>query len=304
MAALKLSNEINRALRDSGPVVALESTIISHGLPFPRNLEVALALEAAVRKAGAVPATIAVIGGSISVGLDQGQLEMLAAPGSPVEKTSRRDLPRVIQGGTHGATTVAATMMLAEKTGIKVFATGGIGGVHRGGGASFDISADLQELARTDVCTVCAGPKAILDLPLTMEYLETFGVPVLGYRTGELPAFWSRDSGIGGLESCASAGEIAEFLEIKWSLPVGGGVLVANPIPEAHAIPHAEVQSWINEAAERIEAEDVRGKDVTPFMLEHINSASGGRSIEANIALAENNAGLAAEIAVALCERG
>ena len=302
MIDISISKEVQSALQGAKAVVALESTIISHGLPFPQNLETAIALEEIIREAGATPATIAIINGQIKVGLCEADLNILSDPKQAVEKISRRDLARVIQNRGHGATTVAATMIVAEKTGIKVFATGGIGGVHRGGNSTFDISADLQELARTNVCTVCAGPKAILDLPLTMEYLETLGVPVLGFKTDELPAFWSPYSGIHGIMPCATAAEIAAFLNIKWSFTLAGGVLVANPVPVADAIPQADMQGWIDEAQAYIKDNNVSGKDITPFMLDHIRTASHGRSLTANIALVKNNAKLAADIAAALTE--
>lgn len=300
MTDIHLSKEVQSAFNEAKPIVALESTIISHGLPFPQNLETATSLEDLIRETGATPATIAIINGQIKVGLASEDLELLAEPNIMVEKVSRRDLPRIIQKRSHGATTVAATMIIAEKAGIKVFATGGIGGVHRDGNITLDISADLQELARTNVCTVCAGPKAILDLPMTMEYLESFGVPVLGFKTQELPAFWSRHSGIDGINDCSTADEIASFLDIKWSFPLNGGVLVVNPIPLDDAIPQADVQSWIDQALIRIKEEQINGKKITPFMLDYIRTASDGRSLNANIALVKNNAKLAAEIAIAL----
>ena len=300
MIDMKTNPEVLQAIQDKKPIVALESTIISHGLPFPENHKTALALEKEVRRQGAVPATIAIINGHIKVGLESEDLEVLANPKSQVEKISRRDLPSIIQAQGHGATTVAATMIIAAKSNIQIFATGGIGGVHRGAQTSFDISADLQELVKTNVCVVCAGPKAILDLNLTMEYLETNGVPVLGYRTEELPAFWSRNSGIYGILPYETASEIAAFLNLKWSFPLSGGALVTNPILDADEIPEAQVRSWIEDALNETKSKKVTGKEITPFVLDYIRLASRGRSVETNISLVKNNAKLAAQIAIEL----
>lgn len=300
MIKMKFNSEIQQAIQDKKPIVALESTIISHGLPFPENYETAIALEEEVRKHGAIPATIAIINGCIKVGLETEDLEILADPKSKVEKISRRDLPSIIQSQGHGATTVAATMIIAKKSNIRVFATGGIGGVHRGAETNFDISADLQELVKTNICVVCAGPKAILDLNLTMEYLETNGVPVLGYRTTELPAFWSRDSGIYGIQPCQNASQIASFLSLKWNFPLAGGVLVTNPVPNSDEIPKNQVQDWINDALMEAESKKVLGKEITPFVLDYIRLSSKGRSVRTNISLVKNNAKLASHVAIEL----
>lgn len=292
--------EVQQAIQDKKPIVALESTIISHGLPFPENHKTAIALEEEVRKQGAVPATIAIINGCIKVGLETEDIEILADAKSQVEKISRRDLPNIIQTRGHGATTVAATMIIAAKSDIQIFATGGIGGVHRGAQTSFDISADLQELVKTNVCVVCAGPKAILDLNLTMEYLETNGVPVLGYKTTELPAFWSRNSGIYGILPYQTASEIASFLNLKWGFPLAGGALVTNPVSDADEIPELQVRAWIEDALNETKSQKVTGKEITPFILDYIRLASKGRSVKTNISLVKNNAKLAAQIAIEL----
>jgi pseudouridine-5'-phosphate glycosidase len=300
MIDITTNPEVQQAMQDKKPIVALESTIISHGLPFPENYKTAIALEQEVRKQGVVPATIAIINGCIKVGLETEDLEILADPKSEVEKISRRDLPSIIQARGHGATTVAATMIIAAKSDIQIFATGGIGGVHRGAQTSFDISADLQELVKTNVCVVCAGPKAILDLNLTMEYLETNGVPVLGYKTTELPAFWSRNSGIYGILPYQNASEIASFLSLKWGFPLAGGALVTNPVSDADEIPELQVRSWIEEALNETRSQKVTGKEITPFILDYIRLASKGRSVKTNISLVKNNAKLAAQIAIEL----
>jgi len=289
-----------RAALDSGaPVVALESTIISHGFPYPANLECALAAEESARDEGAVPATIALIGGRIHVGLDSIALEHLATvPGIP--KASRRDLATLVAAGSDGATTVAATMMIAAMAGIRVFATGGIGGVHRGAETSFDISADLEELARTDVAVVCAGAKSVLDLGLTLEYLETHGVPVLGYLTDDFPAFYTRTSGFGVDARLDSAGAIAAVLQARRELGIAGGVVVANPIPPEFELSHAEIDGAIETALSEAAAQGVRGKAVTPFLLGRIHALTGGASETANKELVYNNVRLAARIAGAL----
>ncbi len=298
---LEIAPDVRVALDAGAPVVALESTIISHGFPYPANLECALAAEQTARDAGAVPATIALIGGVIRVGLDSIALEHLATtPGIP--KASRRDIATLVAAGSDGATTVAATMMVAKLAGIRVFATGGIGGVHRGAETSFDISADLEELARTDVAVVCAGAKSVLDLGLTLEYLETHGVPVLGYRTDEFPAFYTRTSGFGVDARFDSAEAIAEVLRVRRELGIEGGVVIANPVPPEHELPHAEIDGVIETALAEATAQGIRGKAVTPFLLGRIHALTGGASETANKELVYNNVRLAAKIAVALSE--
>nr|WP_041375954.1 pseudouridine-5'-phosphate glycosidase [Polymorphum gilvum] len=292
------SAEVAAARAEDRPLVALESTIITHGMPWPKNVETARQVEADVRAAGAVPATIAVLDGRIRIGLDDGDLERLARA-ERVMKCSRADLAYAVATGRPGSTTVAATMMAAHAAGITVFATGGIGGVHKGAEHSFDISADLDELARTPVCVVAAGAKALLDLPKTLEVLETRGVPVVGYRTGELPAFWSRKSGLAAPYRLDSAEEIARLLATRRLFGNHGGVLVANPVPEEAEIPRAEMADYIDAALAEAARRSIRGKDVTPFVLALILDLTGGRSLETNIALVRNNARLAAEIAIA-----
>jgi len=293
---LSISEEVATALGEARPVVALESTIISHGLPRPRNLEVAKRLEAVVRENGAVPATIAVLDGRIRVGLLEDDLVLLAES-ALMAKISRRDLAAVLARGGDGATTVSATMIAAHLAGIGVFATGGIGGVHRGAEQSFDISADLQELARTPVAVVCAGAKAILDLPKTLEVLETLGVPVIGHGTDTLPAFWCRSSGLGVPHRCDSAAEIAALLRIQSQFGDSTGSLIVNPIPDAAALGNDVVEQALNEALAAAEADAIGGAAVTPYLLSHLNEITKGASLEANIALVETNAKLAAEIA-------
>ena len=296
---LKIDPEVRRALQGKRPVVALESTIITHGMPYPENLTTARSPESQVRQGGAVPATIAVIGGVICVGLSDAELEWLASAKN-VMKLSRADLPYAVATKRIGATTVAATMIAAHLAGIKVFATGGIGGVHRGAETSFDISADLEELARTPVAVVCAGAKAILDVPKTLEYLETRGVPVVGYGTDEFPAFWSRQSGFAAPLRLDSAAEIARFVAAKWELNLGGGVVVCNPVPQADEIPAAEMRGFIDAAVGEAEQYGIKGKAVTPYILARIVELTGGRSLRTNMALAQNNARVAAEIAAQL----
>ena len=293
---LKIDPEVRRALQGKRPVVALESTIIAHGMPYPENLATARSLESQVRAAGAVPATIAVIGGVICVGLSDKELEWLAGAKN-VLKLSRNDLPYAIATQKIGATTVAATMIAAHLAGIRVFATGGIGGVHRGAETTFDISADLEELARTPVAVVCAGAKAILDLPKTLEYLETRGVPVIGYGVDEFPAFWSRQSGLKAPLRLDTPAEIARFLEVKWSLNLSGGAVICNPVPAGDEIPFPEMRTFIDSAVDEAERYGIKGKAVTPYILARIVELTGGRSLRTNMALAQNNARLAAEIA-------
>lgn len=292
--------EIADALATGRPVVALESTVISHGMPYPRNLETARALEAEVRAAGAVPATIAVMDGRIRIGLDDDALERLATAGHAARKLSRRDLPIALATGALGATTVAATMIGARLAGIPVFATGGIGGVHRGAETSFDISADLDELARTSVCVVCAGAKSILDLPKTLELLETRGVPVLGFGTDEFPAFYSRRSGLSVDHRCDNVQEVAEILRAKWQLGLEGGVLLANPIPSADELDADTMEAAVAQALADADAKRIKGKDITPHLLAALEAITGGRSLTANIALIRNNARVAAGVAAAL----
>ena len=291
--------EVAEALSDGRPVVALESTIISHGFPYPANVECALAAEKTARDCGAVPATIAIIGGEIRVGLSAGDIEYLATAES-IAKTSRRDIATLVALGEDGATTVAGTMMVAALAGIRVFATGGIGGVHRGAASTMDVSADLLELARTDVAVVCAGAKSILDLSLTLEVLETHGVPVLGFRTDEFPAFYKRSSGFGVDHRLDSAVEIAAILRTRSELHVHGGVLVANPIPAKYALDPEMVDGWTATALAEADAAGIHGKAVTPFLLARIHALSGGASEEANKQLVYSNVRLAAEIAAAL----
>lgn len=301
---LHLHPEVAAALATGRPVVALESTIISHGMPWPQNVETALRVQAAVRAAGAVPATTAVIDGRLCAGLDEAQIERLARAGPATPKASRRDLPVLIAQGRSGTTTVAATMIIAAAAGIRVFATGGIGGVHRGAAQTMDISADLLELARTPVAVVCAGAKSILDLPLTLEVLETHGVPVLGYRTEALPAFFCRDSGLKLDVRLDSAAEIAAVMRAQWGSGLGGGLLVCNPIPEAHALPRAVVDAAIATALAEAQQQGIAGKAVTPFLLARVNALTGGNSLAANVELVLDNARLAAAIAVAWAAGG
>lgn len=296
---LLVSPEVKDSLADGRPVVALETTIVSHGMPWPENIETALAVETVVRENGAVPAAIAVLDGRIRVGLGRGDLERLAKA-RDVAKLSRADLAWAVATGRPGATTVAATMIVAARAGIPVFATGGIGGVHRGAEHSFDVSADLTELARTAVTVVAAGAKALLDLPKTLEMLETLGVPVVCYRTDAFPAFWSRASGLKAPIRLDDAAAIAGFVRARDALALGGGMLVANPVPEADEIPAAEMETHIAAAYADSVAEGIAGKAVTPYLLDAVLRRTGGRSLVTNIALIKNNARLATEIAVAL----
>jgi len=296
-----IAPEVAEALSAGRPVVALESTIISHGFPYPANVECAVATEAAVRDSGAVPATIAILDGRPTVGLTAEQIEHLATAGAErITKASRRDIGVLVARAADGATTVAGTMIIAALAGIRVFATGGIGGVHRGAQQTFDISADLLELAHTPVCVVCAGAKSILDLGLTLEVLETNGVPVLGYRTDEFPAFYSRHSGHGVDARLETADEVAAALRAHWGIGLAGGVVVANPIPEQHEIDAEVLAGWTAAALARADSEGVHGKDVTPFLLGQLHALSGGVTEQANKELVYNNARLAARIAAAL----
>lgn len=301
---LDIKDEVKEALDAGKPVVSLESTIISHGMPYPKNVETASKVEEIIREAGAIPATIAILDGKLKVGLSRDEIEYLGKKGIEVTKTSRRDLPFMVAGSKDGATTVAATMIISDLAGVKVFATGGIGGVHRGAQESFDISADLEELGRTDVAVVCAGAKSILDIGLTLEYLETAGVPVVGFDTDELPAFYTRRSGFGVDYNMDSPKEIAEVLKAKWDLNIHGGVVVANPIPEESAMDYDLINGAIEEAVEEAEAKGIKGKASTPFLLEKVKDITGGDSLDANISLVYNNARLGAEIAVQLSKLG
>ncbi|MBI2719617.1 MAG: pseudouridine-5'-phosphate glycosidase [Rhizobiales bacterium] len=300
---LRFTPEVAAALHDGHAVVALESTIIAHGMPYPRNVETAGALERIVRDGGAVPATIAILDGAIRIGLAADELEFLGREGSHIRKVSTRDLPYVVARMQHGATTVASTMRLAARAGIAVFATGGIGGVHRGAETSFDISADLTEFSQSNVAVVTAGAKAILDLALTLEALETLGVPVVGFGTDEFPAFYSRASGHGVPMRCDTAAEVASLMRAKWQLGLAGGIVVANAIPAAAEIPADEMAPVIAAAVAKAAQNGVRGKAVTPFLLAEIAAVTAGRSLAANIALAANNARLAAEIAVSYARK-
>ncbi|MBD9647175.1 pseudouridine-5'-phosphate glycosidase [Ensifer sp. ENS09] len=296
---MEYSDEVAAAKARGAPIVALESTIITHGMPYPGNLNMARSVEAIIREQGAVPATIAVIHGLLHIGLDDAKLEELAKTQGAM-KVSRADLAFAIAERRTGATTVAATMIAAARAGIRVFATGGIGGVHRGAELSFDISADLDELARTGVIVVCAGAKAILDIPKTLEVLETRGVPVVTYDSEIFPAFWSRDSGLKSPLMLNSPAAIANFQTMREQLGVEGGMLVANPVPEAAEIPREEMEIYIARALDNAENDEITGKAVTPYLLSNLFEMTEGRSLETNIALVENNARLAGEIAVAL----
>ncbi len=289
-------DEVKEALEKGKPVVALESTLISHGFPYPENLEVAGEMEEIIRGYGVVPATIAVIGGKIKVGLTRGELEFMATS-KDILKASRRDLAAIVAKGLNGATTVAATMMVAERAGIKVFATGGIGGVHRGAEKTFDISADLQELARTPVAVVCSGAKAILDLPLTKEYLETMGVPVVGFGSEELPAFYCRESGLKVDYVVDSEVGAANIIRAMEDLGLGGGLLIVNPVPEEYALSMEYMNEMIEEAVKAAKKEGIKGKRLTPYLLGRINELTGGKSLKANIELVKDNARVAAKIA-------
>lgn len=301
---LSVSDEVKAAIHAGLPVVALESTIISHGMPYPRNVATALELEALIRDEGAVPATIALIGGRIKVGLSVDEIEVLATA-KDVKKVSRRDIPFVLassQNMAMGACTVAATMIAADMAGIRVFATGGIGGVHRGAQQSFDVSADLQELSKTNVAVVCAGVKSILDLPLTCEVLETLGVPIAGYKTDCLPSFYSRHTDLPVGARFDDPVSLARALKIKWDLELQGGVVVANPIPEEHAMDAAVMEEHIQAALLEADKAGIKGKEITPFLLSRLESITAGKSLDANVELVKANARLAAKIATAWCD--
>jgi len=303
MTQLKIHPEVQNALDNHLPIVALESTIISHGMPYPQNITTAKQCEAVIRENGAVPATIAIIDGVITVGLTDKELNKIAMETAHVYKTSRRDFPYVMTQKLDGALTVSGTMIVAKLSGIKFFATGGIGGVHRGADISMDISADLDELGRTDVTVVCAGAKSILDLGKTLEYLETKGVPVIGYQTKTLPAFYTRESDFEVDFRLDSPKAIADFVQKKEELGLSGGVLVCNPIPEANSFPRKLIDEAIDNAIMDMQTLGIKGKETTPFLLKRIVEITGGKSLEANIALVYNNCKLAAQIAKSYTER-
>ena len=294
---LSITPEIAEAIAEGKPVVALESTILSHGMPFPQNMEFAHKVEEIVRGEGAIPATTAIIGGKLKVGLTSEELDLMCKA-EGVGKVSRRDVAVYLATGKTGATTVATTMMIAAMAGIRVFATGGIGGVHRGAEKTMDISADLQELANTGVAVICAGAKSLLDLRLTLEYLETFGVPVLGLRTDEFPAFYCRTSGLKLDYRAETEAEIAKIMKTKWDLGLKGGFVIGNPIPEEYALDYDKMEAVINEALRLAEEQGIHGKDTTPFLLSHIKDLTEGVSFASNLELAYNNARAASKIAV------
>ena len=299
---LDIHPEVRQALAEGKPVVALESTIISHGMPYPQNVETALNVERIVRENGAVPATIAVIGGRLKAGLSPEEIEYFGKKGQAIAKASRRDLAVLCARGQDGATTVTTTMIIAHMAGIKVFATGGIGGVHRGAETTMDISADLEELAQTPVMVVCAGAKSILDLGLTLEYLETKGVPVIGYGTEELPAFYTRKSGFKVDYRVDSPQELAKAFKTQNQLGFPGGMLVTNPIPEQYAMPLDTINAAIDQAISECENKGIHGKETTPFLLARVAQLTGGNSLASNIQLVYNNAALAAKTAVEYCK--
>jgi len=295
---LDINPEVAAAIAAGKPVVALESTIISHGMPYPQNVETALKVEQIIRDNGAIPATIAILKGRLKVGMTHEEIEYLGKAGLDVIKTSRRDIPFIVAKQVDGATTVASTMILAQMAGIKVFATGGIGGVHRGAQQTFDISADLQELANTDVAVICAGAKSILDIGLTLEYLETQGVPVIGHQTDTLPAFYTRESEFGVDYRLDNAGQIATAMKAKWEMGLKGGVVVANPIPAEYQLDRAMIDKVIIDAVAEMDSKGISGKESTPFLLAKVAEKTEGTSLKANIELVFNNAKLAAKIAV------
>lgn len=299
---LEIAPEVRKALANGDPVVALESTIISHGMPYPQNVETALRVEEIVRENGAVPATTAIIGGKLKCGLKKEEIEYLGKKGLEVTKCSRRDIPMAIARGLDGATTVATTMIIANMAGVSIFATGGIGGVHRGAQETMDISADLEELANTPVMVVCAGAKAILDIPLTLEYLETKGVPVLGYQTDKLPAFYTRTSEFNVDYRVDSPQEAAKAFEAQRGAGLHTGMLMANPIPEAYSMDEDMINNAIEAAVKEAEEKGIKGKESTPFLLSKVKDITGGSSLDANIELVFNNAKVAAQIAKAYCE--
>ena len=299
---LDLAPEVKAALDEGRPVVALESTIISHGMPYPQNVETALQVEQIIRENGAVPATIAILGGRLKAGLSHEEIEYLGKKGTDVIKASRRDVSMLVAQGEDGATTVTTTMMIAHMAGIRVFATGGIGGVHRGAETTMDISADLEELASTPVMVICAGAKSILDLGLTLEYLETKGVPVLGYQTKELPAFYTRKSGFPVDYQVDTPKDLAKALKVQADLGLRGGILVTNPIPEEYSMDPAVINQAIDEAIRQANEQGIHGKATTPFLLAKVKELTGGDSLDSNIQLVFNNARLAAQTAAELCK--
>lgn len=296
---LSFTEEVQHAREKNLPIVALETTIISHGMPYPQNIEMAKTVEKIIRDNGAVPATLGIMNGQIKIGLNDSELEEFATNQS-VEKVSRRDFPYILSTGKIGATTVAGTMIAAELAGIEVFATGGIGGVHREGEISWDVSADLTELAQSNVAVVCAGAKSILDLGRTLEYLETHGVPVVGYQCDTFPSFYSRESDFSVDYRIDTAQEIAKVMDTKWKLELKGGLVIANPVPEEHALPFTEMESIILKVLKEAQENGITGKKVTPFLLAKIKEMTQGKSLETNIALVNHNAKVAAQIAVAL----
>ncbi len=297
---LDVAPEVAEAVKNNKPVVALESTIISHGMPYPQNVETALNVEQVIRDNGAIPATTAIIGGRLKAGLSKEEIEYLGKTGQGVTKVSRRDIPVIVAKGMDGASTVATTMVIAAMAGVRIFATGGVGGVHRGAQQTFDISADLEELAHTPVTVVCAGAKAILDLPLTLEYLETQGVPVLGYQTEELPAFYTRKSGLSVDYRIDTPEELAKVIHVKQELGLQGGILVTNPIPEEYSMDPDTINRAIDQAVEESKQQGIHGKDTTPFLLARVKDITGGDSLDSNIQLVYNNARVAAQTAVEL----
>ena len=297
---LQISPKVQKALDEGRPVIALESTIISHGMPYPQNVETALLCERTARENGAEPATIAVIGGKLCAGLTEEQIEYLGKAGTSVAKASRRDLPVLVARGADGATTVAATMIIAAMAGIRVFATGGVGGVHRGAETTMDISADMDELANTPVAVVCAGAKSILDLGLTLEYLETKGVPVVGFGTDELPAFYTRESGFSVDYRMDKPEEVAAAIRAQREMGYQGGMLITNPIPEEYSMDKSRIDAAIEQALREADEQGVKGKKITPFLLARIKDLTGGDSLASNIQLVLNNVRLGAQVAVAL----
>lgn len=296
---MNIKEEVKKAIENRKPVVALESTIISHGMPYPQNVKTALEVEKIIKDRGAIPATIAILNGKIKVGLNKEEIEYLGKA-KDVKKVSRRDLPFIISKKLNGATTVASTMIIAKLADIKVFVTGGIGGVHRGAEKTFDISADLQELGHTNVAVVCAGAKSILDLGLTLEYLETFGVPVVGFKTDEFPAFFTRESGFGVDYQIDEEDELAKIIKTKWDLGLDGGIVVANPIPKEYEMDPKTINKAIKDALNEAKTKDIKGKEVTPFLLDKVKEITKGNSLQSNIELVYNNAVVGANLAIEL----
>ncbi|MBQ1567736.1 MAG: pseudouridine-5'-phosphate glycosidase [Erysipelotrichaceae bacterium] len=299
---LSITPEIQEAIQEGKPIVALESTILSHGMPYPENIEFAHKVEEIVRAQGAIPATMAIIGGKLKVGLNSEELELMCKADN-IAKASRRDVAVYLANGQTAATTVATTMLIANLAGIRVFATGGIGGVHRGAQETMDISADLQEFAHTNVCVVSAGCKSILDIGLTLEYLETYGVPVLGYQTSEFPCFYCETSGFGVDYKVKDAAEVAKIMKTKWDLGLDGGVLVGNPIPHEYSMDHKVIDEVINKALDMAKEKGIKGKATTPFLLATIKDLTGGDSLASNLQLAYNNAKVASQIAVEFAKK-